>query len=477
MNIKVWLIKHQRALTGTSLGDAKAAVEGAVERLTTTATRDDKRRCILDYFRTINGPPTYITALLEHRVSWYRWAGLELLDSRSWDESERGCERVPELVADRSVIVRMRAANDPRLRALTMRVIEQLVHHFWARGALTREEALYLVKHGFARESDLPGLTEPGQPIDPATYDPPSADPEEDYYRDRDEREVADLKARAAEKLEDELVGRNAGSRKAGGKKKKPTGHNLAPACETIAAHVAAREPYPALCELGNRLMPCATWRDAAKAIGAAKPESLETALVGLLAARPRALGELWFWFDLEPLYEWADDKENAGPVADSLAKLLAEDNLSQVGRLGQLLKAAEVQMLLDLLPARRAFLNLLPVLYHAHFPKLGLWLVPPTGAAVACWPALPWSFVLVYNARQGTADQPPQGYLVNPESLPYRVLRTALTTALAMAPVAIRELLIHRLREQAVPVPDQAHYEKYIVFERDLYCPFTWRV
>ncbi|QJW97309.1 hypothetical protein FTUN_4879 [Frigoriglobus tundricola] len=38
-----------------------------------------------------------------------------------------------------------------------MRVIEQLVHHFWARGALTREQALFLVGHGFAREEDLPG--------------------------------------------------------------------------------------------------------------------------------------------------------------------------------------------------------------------------------------------------------------------------------------------------------------------------------
>ena len=36
-----------------------------------------------------------------------------------------------------------------------MRVIEQLVQHFWTRGALSREEALYLVKHGFIRESDL----------------------------------------------------------------------------------------------------------------------------------------------------------------------------------------------------------------------------------------------------------------------------------------------------------------------------------
>lgn len=358
-----------------------------------------------------------------------------------------------------------------------MRVIEELVHHFWARGALTREEARYLVKHGFAHEADLPGLTEPDQPSDPTTYEPPTTDPDEDYYRDSADRGDADLKAREAEELEDELVGRNAGSRKVGGKKKKPTGHNLTPACATIAAHVVTREPYPALCELGNRLAPCADWRDAAKTIGSAKPGALETALVGLLAARPRALGELWFWFDLEPLYEWADDKENAGPVADALAKLLGESNLAQVGRLGQLLKAAEVQMLLDLLPARRAFLNLLPVLYHAHFPKLGLWLVPPTGAALACWPALPWAFVLVYNARQGTAEQPPPGYQLDPNALPPRLLKMALTTAFAQAPVAVRELLIHSLRDRDDPATDVRNATRSVFERKTFHCPFTWRV
>ena len=47
-----------------------------------------------------------------------------------------------------------------------MRVIEQLVQHFWARGALTREEALYLVRHGFVREADLAGLVDqPAEPV------------------------------------------------------------------------------------------------------------------------------------------------------------------------------------------------------------------------------------------------------------------------------------------------------------------------
>jgi hypothetical protein len=345
-----------------------------------------------------------------------------------------------------------------------MRVIEQLVHHFWARGALTREEALYLVQHGFAREADLPGLVGQEREIDPKTYEPTDdRDPFEDTSPASE-----DVKAREAEQLEDELVGRNAGSRKSGGKKKKPTGHNLTPLAENIAGTLATRGQYPALCELGCRLKPCPTWRDAAKVIGSAKPEVLETALVGLLNARPRALGELWFWFDLEPLFEWADHPDNAGPVADGLSKLLRTDNAAQVNRLGQLLKAAEVQMLLDLLAARRSFLNMLPVLYHAHFPKLGQWLVPPTGVAAQTWPSLPWSFVIVYNARHGTADAPPLGYELDPDALPVRILRVALTTALAQAPVAVRELLIHGLSDRNDTRPE---------FARKPHCPFTWRV
>lgn len=351
-----------------------------------------------------------------------------------------------------------------------MRVIEQLVHHFWARGALTREEAQFLVRHGFARECDLPGLVGSEREVDPETYAPPPPISDDDYYRREAEIAIAraaDAKARQAEELEDELVGRNAGSRKSGGKKKKPTGHNLAPAVEVLAAHFAAREPHPALCELGSKLRPCADWREAAKSVGAAQPEQLETALITLLASRPRALGELWFWFDLEPLFTWAEDEENAGPVADGLSKLLRADAVAQVGRLGQLLKAPEVSALLDLLPARRAFMNLLPVLYHAHFPKLGLWLVPPAGEAAKCWPALPWSFVIVYNARQGTAEKPPPGYLLDTDALPPRLLKLALTTAIAQAPVAVRELLVTGLNEQA----DRPS------FARKLHCPYTWRV
>ncbi|MCE9567767.1 MAG: hypothetical protein K8U57_37690 [Planctomycetes bacterium] len=347
-----------------------------------------------------------------------------------------------------------------------MRVIEQLVQHFWTRGALTREEAQYLVKHGFVRESDLPGLVEDAETV-------PIPEPSEAEY-EPDPR--FDPKAREAEELEDELTGRNSIGKK-GGKKKKPAGHNVAPVATHLGTHIAAREAFPALHELGQRLKPCPTWRDAAKAIAASKPAKLETALVGLLNARARALGELWFWFDLEPIFQWAEHGSNAGPVADAIGKLLRADTPGRVGRLDQLKKTPEVQALTDLLAARRPFLSLLPTLYNKHFDKLGQWLIPPAGVAAIPWPSLPWAFVLVYNARKGTADVPPPGYPVDPHLLTFELLKAALAAAFPMDPVTVRELLIHRIRERPEPIPNSGDLDKKAVFDRPLHCPNNWKV
>jgi hypothetical protein len=347
-----------------------------------------------------------------------------------------------------------------------MRVIEQLVQHFWARGALTREEALYLVRHGFVREADLVGLVD--QPSEPAAVAEEEPAPREDPR--------FDPKAREIEQLEDELVGRNsAGGRKGG--KKKPAGHNVAPAAAHLGVHLAARESYPALQELGNRLKKCATWRDAAKAIAAADLAKLEAALVALLGARARALGELWFWFDVEPLFAWTEDATNAGPVADAIRKLLRADTPGRVGRLEQLKKAPEVQALTDLLAARRPFVAMMPVLYSRYFDKLGQWLIPPAGVAAAVWPALPWSFVLAYNAHKGTPDIPPAGYPVDPHKLTFELLKAALAAALPLDPTAVRELLIHRIRERIDPMPEHEDWWKNAVFDRPLHCPYSWKV
>lgn len=342
-----------------------------------------------------------------------------------------------------------------------MRVIEQLVQHFWARGALTRDEAQYLVKHGFVREGDLPGLVEDNGPIEVAEEQPdPRFDP----------------KAREAEQLEDELTGRNsAGGRR--GKKKKPAGHNVAPLAAVLGSHLSIRVAHPALLELGQRMAPCTDWRAAARTVAAAEPDDLEASLVALLNSRARALGELWFWFDLEPVFRWAEHGDNAGPVADAVGKLLRADTPGRVGRFDQLKKVPEVQALLDLLAARGAFLAALPGLFVRQFDKLGQWLVPPVAAAAGPWPALPWAFVLVYNARKGTADVPPPGYPVDPHQLTFEVLKAALVAASAMDRAAVRTLLIHQIRERPEPVPGSDDLAKKAVFDRPLHCPFSWKV
>ncbi len=54
---------------------------------------------------------------------------------------------------------------------------------------------------------------------------------------------------------------------------------------------------------------------------------------------------------------------------------------------------------------------------------------------------------------------------------------KAALGTAYPMDPVAVRELLIHRLRERATPLPELFDWRADAVFDRPLYCPLNWRV
>jgi hypothetical protein len=105
---KIWMIKHQRTTAGTGLGEAKNIVERAIDRLTATAAAGDRQSCVRDYFGySPGGPPKSLVNLLEHRLSWYRWAGLELLDA--WNEPDQVAELIEDRIWDHSAIVRTRA--------------------------------------------------------------------------------------------------------------------------------------------------------------------------------------------------------------------------------------------------------------------------------------------------------------------------------------------------------------------------------
>src|SRR5262249_25394929 len=79
---KIAFIKCQRWVTDGSLLDAKRIGEQVIERLTATANTADKRECVRAYFGSApDGLPQALLDLLNHPVSWYRWAGLELLEA------------------------------------------------------------------------------------------------------------------------------------------------------------------------------------------------------------------------------------------------------------------------------------------------------------------------------------------------------------------------------------------------------------
>lgn len=336
-----------------------------------------------------------------------------------------------------------------------MRVVEQLIQHFWQRGALTRTEIEYLVQHGFVRAKDLPEYLDADEPTEPTPlYEPEPIEEAKEPLPDP----------------EDELLGRRVGGKKRGGKKKpKPAGHNLAPLEALLVEHAAHRQPYPALVELGNRLRPCQDWSAAASAIASVTPTQLEPQLVKLLNQRPRALGELWFWFNVESLIAWTQAEENAGPVSAALAGVIRAEVLSEVGRLEQLRKAAGVDPLIELLAARKVFLGTLRSLYHGHFPRLKRWLVAPNGPAAEVWPALPWAFVFVYNAS--TTD--PTGYpvSVNGPAVTNLTLYMAWEAAWRMESTALLKLIHEPFNE-----PSRAKHG-WSMIGRDLMCPLDWRV
>lgn len=348
-----------------------------------------------------------------------------------------------------------------------MRVIEELIKHFWERGSISRDEAAYLLQHGFVREQDLKGWTrnEPADQSDPGEFQ---------GLTDRAEQK----KALEAEALEDELAGRRLGKKRSGKTKVKPTGHDLAPLTAALRDYYFAPRPqYPALLQWGQRLGPCEAWVDAAGTIADASEEDLEAALTAQLHSRPRSLGELWYWFNIDFPFYWAKHASGGGPVAEGLLKILRAATLHEVGRAAQLMKAGEVRDLTVLLSARRRFLGLLPRLYDGHFAKLGKWLVPPAGTAASCWDSLPWAFVLVYNARNGTVDQPPPGYQGSWSSLSQSAMELAFATAYRIDPLKVRDLLLTRLRERPDPMPHEEDWARNMVFDRPLFCPLNWRV
>jgi hypothetical protein len=112
-NQKIWMIKTHRELTRAGLAESKGIVERVIAALERPGSSSGERRqAVRDFFAGRVELPREIAALLDHRLGWVRWAGLELADSwgltsgqarelteeRAWDASPRVRERALRMI-------------------------------------------------------------------------------------------------------------------------------------------------------------------------------------------------------------------------------------------------------------------------------------------------------------------------------------------------------------------------------------------
>lgn len=110
---KIWLIKSVRELTRLGLYESKMAVERVMAALEQPgAPASERQRVVLDFFAHRPELPPEILAMLEHRLGWFRWAGLELADA--WGLTP---ELARQLTEDRVW------DTNPRVRARALRML------------------------------------------------------------------------------------------------------------------------------------------------------------------------------------------------------------------------------------------------------------------------------------------------------------------------------------------------------------------
>ncbi len=325
-----------------------------------------------------------------------------------------------------------------------MKVITQLIRHFWQRGALSPEQAEYLLDQGFARPSDLPGY----KPVEHAVEQLP---------------EVVVLAPHPLEATAEALERPRRRVGRGGPKGVVPEADDLQLWLRKQFS-LRARD-FVSLVRLGERFGPCPTWLDAAKRIRQAKPDRFARGLAAALRSQQVALRSLWQAVDLEPFHTRMEDASLRGPTVRAFRMLLSLQDASQLGKYCWILKLDEVQAACNLLQANRSLMAGLGGLFHHHRSTLN-------GALQRSGHLVPhWAFVLLYNAYRRTAENGAAARReFGPIDLPADdVWRQAWTAALLMDSPAVTRLLIgcYGRRE----VGDGAACSHL------LYCPLGWKL
>ena len=339
-----------------------------------------------------------------------------------------------------------------------MKVISQLVKHFWQRGALTATEAEYLVRHGFVRERDLPGFA---RPVDVSDH-PPALDPAiiaQELHEDH--------QSKVAERLESTLLRRRAGVRKQGAAKGEAI--SVDEICRRLKAEFARREvALRRLSLLAARCGNAEDWPAAVLTLRNAPPEKFRQALAAVFRGGTVGLKELWQALDPEAFHRLIRDEEYSGRSANAYSALLVVDDLTALGKYAWVLRRDEVQAAFNLRAAHRRLLEALNHLFH-HEPR-ALQLALDRGSE----PTATWALVLLHNANRAEKAKARRGATgdYGPVEAPGdEVWQQAWTAALGMDRTRVTQLLVNCYQQR--DLQDERNPQVC----GPLYCPAGWHL
>lgn len=328
-----------------------------------------------------------------------------------------------------------------------MKVITQLIRHFWQRGLLSPAEAQYLLEHGFARPRDLPGHI---APIEVEECEPGF--------------ETVDLQFPCAlEEAEDGLREKTAGRGPHAAHGKSVTIRQLRTRIRREFENRA--EAMRTVLEVAQRIDPCENATEALAVLRRIPRQQFHDQCLAAIRARPESLGRLWQAMNLHPFFGLVARSECTGRVAQSYFALLVIDDPGLLGKYGWIMQYDELQAVTNLRTAHRRLLCLIGWLYRRQPRRL------QRAMADGIEPVLFWALVLLYNARRGDSAtfDPTREY--GPLALPSdRILQQAWTEAAGMDRKALTPFLIScfsKHREKTSQPNDN--------WAEPLYCPSGW--
>ena len=329
-----------------------------------------------------------------------------------------------------------------------MKVITQLIRHFWQNGLLSREETQYLLGHGFVRPHDVPGHE--------------GLDEDESDERPYEPDEVVEFPS-ALEELEDGLRGKASGRSQRDLKAKAVTSRQL---MTRARQQFKRREPaLGAILALAQRLEPCESWAEGLVVLRRALRQKFHDECQGLLKSRPHALRDLWRALDLHDFFGLVARNECLGRVAQSYFALLVVEDPALLGKYGWILQHDEMQAISNLRVIHRRFLCMLGSLYRRQPQRLKL------AMEGGIDPVLFWALVLLHNARRGASteiDAAREYGPLTPPAIP--IWRQAWTVAAGLDRKSLTPFLISCFSKRSEDNAQDDDHEK-----QPLFCPKGW--